>query len=156
MPLSPGAITPRDMNPREWATYVAQSGIQADRRGKAFTPQWSGFSVNPTGDLSYMDFGAIVILWADARTTGTSNDSGMTITNLPAAITPSGERLVTSFVVNNDLSVGGAAGIHPTGSIDFALQVPNTADATIDIGFVSFEATGFKGLPEGWILIYAK
>src|SRR5687767_4077130 len=73
VPLSPGGVIPRDMNARQWDQFVAQAGIQADGKVKTFTPTWTGFSADPVGDISYLDFGAIVIMWSAAELTGTSS-----------------------------------------------------------------------------------
>src|SRR5690242_13423117 len=67
MPVSPGAVLPRDMSSRQWSEFLSQSGIQADRSAKPFTPAWTGFSAAPVGDLSYFDFGTLVVLfWNDS------------------------------------------------------------------------------------------
>lgn len=207
VPLSAGAIVPRDMTEREWASFLANQSAQNIRSDEAtgynvgegvwfgrdtdgvikmfigdsagnkvtwdgatlsitgsisltntvqtFTPTWSGFSAAPSGDISYINFGAFVMMWRASALTGTSNATDLKITNLPAAIKPAtGVRKVPCIVMNNGLSVSGAAEPDSAGDIDFYIEVPNTADATVDLGANSFKNSGTKGLPGGWMIMY--
>lgn len=149
------------MNSVQWSEFLTQSGIQANRTVKSFTPAWVGFSVDPVGDISYEDFGSLVVLRFDgtAPLTGTSNTFEMQITNLPAAIRPTEYKFRECLVVNNDFTVSGAVGIDPDGTLQFFfMTVGPIVGATNGI---TPEAAGFnnansKGLPVGWLVMYSK
>lgn len=161
MPLSPGRILPRDMDSRQWSQFVTETGIQADKRVKTFTPAWTGFSSAPSGDLSYLDFGSIVfITWNGAsELVGTSNAFTMTITNLPEQLWPSQVRWLPCLVVNNDFTTQGAVSVSTAGVVTFFfLQVD---EIITNIDGLAPHADGFnnsnsKGVPAGWIIAYTK
>lgn len=161
MPLSPGAIIPRDMDSRQWARFVTETGIQADKRAKTFTPTWTGFSAAPSGDLSYYDFGKIIYLsWDGAvELVGTSNTSAMTITNLPSTLWPSQAKWLKCLVVNNDFTTEGSVSISTAGVLTFYFhQVAPVIGATE--GLIP-QASGFnnannKGVPAGWLIEFVR
>jgi ABC-type antimicrobial peptide transport system permease subunit len=159
VPLSPGGVVPRDMDARQWATFVGQSGIQADRAVKTFTPTWSGFSVAPTDTLSYYDFGVIVAIFnsADTAILGTSNATTMEITNLPEAIQPRGTRKGHALVTDN----GGADvydGLYFISGATVTFGIASTALVANRVVYQNngFTAASTKGLAGGSIFIYAK
>jgi hypothetical protein len=169
MPASPGGILPRDMDSRQWNTFLTQSGIQADRTVKAFTPTWDAgdWTLAPTGDINYYDFGAFVVLWLDASLGGFSNSTEMTFTGLPTSIRPSSTRVVPCLVVTSGVSgsvVSGSASIFATGEVIFQTLIvyadPSTGnDVLLKNGFsgeFSSIATDVKGLPAGWLVMYPK
>ncbi len=68
---------------------LISSGIAPSVVSGSFTPTWTGFSSDPTGDIFYQKIGALVILQCDATgMTGTSDATDMSITNLPAILRP--------------------------------------------------------------------
>lgn len=162
MPLSPGGILPRDMDSRQWATFVSQSGIQADRSVKTFTPTWAGFSADPVGDINYMDFGAIVMMWIDepGSLTGTSDTSDMSFTGVPAAIRPTGIRMTqANALIDNSGLRQGHARVLTDGSVDFWISVVNDDGAGqlyVELTSGFFHNTSGKGLGAGWLIVYAK
>lgn len=164
VPLEPGRVSPRDMDDRQWNRFVSQSGIQADREPKTFTPtNWTGFSVDPTGDVSYMDFGAIVIMWIDSTLTGTSDDVGMSFAGIPTEIRPrTGNKLVRCLVVNGGYTLGGAVEITTTGIAQFYLEstlgggAGTADDDRVTPSGAIFENVGTKGLPAGWLVFFSK
>lgn len=155
MPVSPGAVLPREMNATQWSTFLSQSGIQGDRTVKKFTPTWTGFSVDPVGEISYYDFGAIVIMWVDAQTTGTSGFTSMGLGSIPAAITPSGSRLFVCWLFDSGLERMGTVHVTSSSTIIFGLM-SDDASPQISKSHALFTASGSKGLPEGWLIMYAK
>ena len=144
------------MNDRQWATFVAGAGIQADRNAKTFTPLWDEFSADPSGEISYHDFGAIVMIWTDALTIGTSN--GVTLTwgsgSVPEAIRPSATRLVRCNVIDSGSSWAGNAAIATDGSVIFSLETVSGTQITSANNV--FTNVGNKGLPSGFLLVFAK
>lgn len=160
MPLSPGGVIPRDMDARQWDRFVANAGIQADGEVKTFTPTWGGgFSSDPTGEISYLDFGAIVVMWSEG-TTGLSNDVFMTWTagSLPEEIRPSDARVIASQVADGVLSdvFDGSVIVNSDGSATFLIT--EVSGVRLVSSGNSFTSGGFsvKGLPPGWLIMYAK
>lgn len=159
MPASPGGIVPRDLNAREWDRYLSQSGIQADRAVKSFTPTWTGFSADPSGDLSYYDFGAIVMVWWDNSSAllGTSSANFMTITNVPESIRPRGHRKGNVLVVDNGTNIyEGFYAITSAGVITFGIADTGTVANRVVYTTTGFTAASTKGLAGGILIIYAK
>jgi hypothetical protein len=149
------------MDDRQWATFVAQAGIQADNTVKTFTPTWTGFSVDPSGDLSYWDFGALVVLFNDSAVelVGTSNAATMTITNLPDGIRPDEFKWRDCLVVNNDFTTNGSVGIATNGTMTFYFHQVTTIVGAVE--GLAPQASGFnnannKGVPSGWLIMYSK
>ena len=162
MPLSPGRISPRSMDDRQWATFVAQSGIQADGKVKTFAPTWTGFSVDPVGSISYYDFGPTVQMWisGSASLTGTSDDSVMSFTGVPTAIRPTGIRMTqASVLIDSSGAKQGHARVLTDGSVDFWISVVNddgSGQLYVDLSPGFFHNTGDKGLGAGWLIEFPK
>lgn len=161
MTLSPGRISPRNMDDRQWAQFVAQSGIQADRTAHAFAPTWAGFSVDPTGSFYYYDFGATVMVWNDSSTaiTGTSNGPTMLWADgsLPEGIRPSGLRAGVAAVVDEGRQMVGGYSVTPTGKILFLNGATGVIANKVVLDQLGFDSAGtLKGLPAGWLIQYPK
>jgi heme/copper-type cytochrome/quinol oxidase subunit 3 len=154
VPFSPGKVTPRDLNARQWDTFVSQAGIQADNRVKTFTPTWTGFSSAPTGELSYMNFGAIVMIWADSTMFGTSNATAMTITNLPEDIWPSDSRVIPTMVLDVTNPYFGMVNLTTGATMTFSIST--VSGSTVSVTSTGFTASGNKGLAAGWLITYSK
>ena len=90
---------------------LISSGIAPSVVTGSFVPTWTGFSVDPTGNVFYTKIGGLIVLTFDATgTTGTSNATGMSITNLPAILRPqtdSNPRAVC-MVTDNGAQAAGA------------------------------------------------
>lgn len=154
MPVSPGGILPRDMNARQWSEFLTQSGIQADRTVKSFTPTWSGFSVDPSGSISYMDFGAIVIMWRTDNLLGTSDATSMSLAGVPRSLWPDvAGKYARCYLVDNSILVAGNAQVSGN-TITFSLE--NVSGTNIISNNFGFTAAGSKGIPLGWLIVYAK
>lgn len=98
-----------------WSLYPISLVNQVYCVAGSFTPNWTGFSANPSGSMEYtvhraglmnryMGIGyarhSFVTLWFNG-TVGTSNATGWTITNLPADICPdsgAGDTIYTSVL----------------------------------------------------------
>lgn len=160
MPFSPGGILPRDMDARAWGRFATQSGIQADRNVKTFTPTaWLGFSTDPVGDISYFDFGSIVYLWVDAALTGVSDEAFMALDGLPENLRPRANRYVRCLLLDENNLRGGVAVVGTSGAITFSLEVVESSP-TDTIGFDNVftdpSSLGSKGLQAGWMIQYTK
>lgn len=100
-------------------TCDGSTWIGAGRFAEAgsFTPTWSGFSSDPAGDFTYVKRGNHVWLKPPVAN-GTSNATGLSVTNLPAAITPAtGNKTVPMVgMVNNGAGVNGSVTINTSGN----------------------------------------
>ncbi len=157
MPFSPGGIIPRDLEARQWDRLTR--GIQADDKVKTFTPSWSGFSSDPAGDLSYYDFGTIVAIWNDAGgpMTGTSDDDGLSIDNLPTILRPSSTVVDSCLILITDgdtIDCLSRYTVTTAGVLSFELF--GVVGSYIQAAGATIPATGVKGLPVGWFITYAK
>lgn len=152
-------------NDREWMRFIQHLNAQRVRNigdnVQTFTPTWAGFSADPSGDLSYMDLGAIVVMWSDGELTGTSDDVSMQFSGLPETIRPTVSGigvLVPCYVINNGVTVAGAVAVDPSGGVTaFINQAYN--DGVTDMTGPApgvFRSVGDKGLPDGWLIVYDK
>lgn len=148
MTLSPGRILPRDMNERQFGEWSRKQMAATVEDTFIVTPEWSGFSVEPTGRLVSVDLGALIVLYPESGTfTGTSNTNGMIMFHGIDGINPP---VHATIIVRDDAgdTIGEAyvTSIAP-GSIQFAipvLQVPGT-DAVPVLNPAGFTASGTKG-----------
>lgn len=121
-------------------------------------PVWTGFSAAPSASLplSWMRQGRLVVIYNNtgANITGTSNTTGMQITNLPNALTPRAARNGYCVVVNSggelaaelQIGIGGAMTFGPLNTATIANR------ATADV--LGFTAAGVKGIPSGFLVAY--
>jgi hypothetical protein len=201
---SPGGIVPRDMNDRQWDSFIGNLQAQFYREGQTsyddgtgfwigldggvpkfsigdsdgnkltwdgselaisgsidlanttqtFAPTWTGFSSAPVGNISYMDLGKVVVMWRDTALTGTSDQTFMTISNVPSAIRPSSTRTGICMVADNS-AVTFLGGFNITGaSLAFSKQAVSGSAVIQDVS--GFTSSNSKGLPAGWLIIYPK
>lgn len=111
-----------------------------------FAPTWTGFSTDPTGNFSYIDFGSYVLLFSAITAAGNSNATTMSISNLPSGIRPSDVRTAVTVVVNNSVAEVGYANVATDGNVYFFRD----AAASYTTGDVP------KNWPGGATLIYPK
>jgi hypothetical protein len=143
------------MDDRQWAHYLSISGIQAEREPREFTPTWGNdFSADPSGDISYMDFGAVVVMWSGTALTGTSDTTTFSLSGLPDAIVPTGNRQALCILGDNNLIKNGSVYIDTSGTMTFALS--EQVGTHIEPNIALFTAASAKGLPAGWIVMYVK
>jgi len=132
---------------------LISSGIAPSVVSSSFVPTWTGFSVAPTGTIFYTKIGPLVICQCDATgMTGTSNATGMSITNLPAILRPqsSPNARQPCIVIDNGADAAGAFGFTgiPASTIVFykGTAPPNIA---------GFTAAGTKGLAPYMTLMWS-
>lgn len=127
---------------------LISSGIAASVSAGTFAPSWSGFSVAPTGNMSWQITGRLSTLeWLG--TTGTSNANFMTIDNLPTNLRPTTRSLVgmaPSVMIDNGANKLGSVGHGALGTMQFNLGA--TPSGT------GFTTSGTKGLDTGWTWTY--
>ena len=147
---------------QEFVTTVSATISALTPEQGEFAPTWTGFSADPTGNIHYMDFGALVVMWTSAALSGTSDDTGFSLSGVPFALWPTTNRLVRCYVINGGFTLGGGAEVTTTGIVQFYIEDTAGGGAgTADDNKVTPQGTGFqntgtKGLPAGWIIQYAK
>ncbi len=121
----------------------------------SFTGTLTGYAANPTGTVDFIRIGNMVMMWVTAAISGTSNSTALTMTGIPASITPTTTGLGRQITpVIDDGNAGPAmALILSTSVISFSYP-----DADWQTGgtftSVGFTATGSKGLNVGWTFTY--
>lgn len=116
----------------------------------SFVPTFTGFTSSPSTTIFYLDLGKFVMLWSTSGWGGTSNATTMTITNLPTALRPTGTVQTSCVLTDNSADEVAGASIY-LGTITFKLH--NGSHQLSNFGFT---ASGTKGAPGGWSLIYPK
>lgn len=113
----------------------------------SFTASLTGFASTPSPVVNYWIVGRLCML-RSGTTLATSNSTSMTMTGLPAAVTPvSGASAVACVLQDNSASVGGWATVNAgTGTITFGNGFNNNQ--------TGFTAAGNKGLNAGWCMSY--
>ncbi len=116
-----------------------------------FTPAWSGFSSDPTGDMAWQLVGDLVTLeWTGG--TGTSNATHMTFGNLPFNLRPTSKSLTgmtACYVIDNNIVKMGSMGHGSLGTVQFNL-------GTAPPSGTGFTNPGTKGLSLGWSASYLR
>jgi len=119
----------------------------------SFTGTVTGYATPPTGTVTYRVFGSsdgtgkTVTLYIASAITGTSDATAMTMTGLPAAVTPSIAVSVPTIVTDNGTVVIASASIAAAGTtITFACDQPFSS--------TGFTASGTKALAAGWTISY--
>jgi hypothetical protein len=128
--------------------------ILASVTNGTFTATLTGMTAATTGTVSYSRVGKIITLTGPvAGITGTSNTNGMTMTGLPASVTPANLRgIFCGELVDNTSSDPrncGTAEISNTGIITFSLLV------RAGVLVANFTNAGSKGIASGWTISYS-
>lgn len=116
----------------------------------SFTGTLTGMTGATTGQINYIVNGRMVWLQrsgGSAAITGTSNTTAMSLTGIPAAITPKFTTLAVchGLIDNGSAALGGVASISNTGAATFKLAANPPA---------VFTNVGTKGLDAGWTMSY--
>lgn len=147
------------------ATSATITGtITLTNAAQTFTPSgWVGFSTDPTGDISYLDFGPFVVMWVNSALTGVSDEVFMSFsTGMPVGIRPTAQRDVRCVLLDESFVCGGVTRIDSSGAVAFFLEEvqAGTPPPANTVGFNNIftdpSSAGFKGLPSGWMVIYPK
>ncbi len=133
------------------ATLKASSNITPFASG-SFTGTLTGMDASVQGTFQYELHGKIATIWLEANLTGTSDSTAMTLTGLPAAITPSvsnNVRIGTFEVFDNALIQPANGVVNSSGIITFAM----ISRVTLERHFTgNFTASGSKGIQEGTLI----
>lgn len=119
----------------------------------SFTGTLTGFSSSTTGTVTYTIIaddegtGLYCILNSSAAITNTSNATSMTMTGLPSACQPTGNRQCMCLLVDSGSNVDGSASLSSgSGTITFGTDDPFSGSG--------FTNTGTKGTATGWTIGY--
>lgn len=129
-------------------TWIALTQHTVGVANGSFTASLStGFSGSPTGTLNYYRTGHIVTLYTAAGFTSTSNATNFGISGVPAAISPTANRISPCLLTDNGATLGGWGSINSAGQIAFA--------AGFNYNVSGFTSSGNKGFPGGFQLAYS-
>jgi hypothetical protein len=117
-------------------TYLGSSG--------SFTGTQTGYASDLTPTIQWRRSGKRVTLSTEISSLGTSDQNGMTLAGIPAAIRPVQSLKYITRLTDNGVIVLGIAGVSTGGTITFGNGI---TDGT-------FTSSGQKGLPSGWQLTY--
>ncbi len=123
---------------------IALGGVTAGQiiQG-SFTPGWTGFSANPTGNVTYMIVGKHCFLNFTGLAAGTSNSTSMTMTGLPAVCQPTSTQVIPMEVTNNGNGMLGAFSVGASGTIAFSVMVASGSNMVPSTtGFTAASAKG--------------
>lgn len=155
--LSPGRVIPRDMDARAFDRWAMGQQAMPHRDVRTFTPTWSGFSVDPVGDLSYIDLGAMVVIFSSDDLTGTSNAVNFDIGGLPEAIRPSGNRMLVCMARDGvDGDVFAVATVQAAGTIAMLQSYEQDVLGSATVTTNAWANAGTKGLIGGFTIMYPK
>ena len=121
---------------------------------QTFTPNWLGFSTAPTGDVSYIDYGAFVTMWVPGVRTGTSSAVTMAFSGIPVASRPSVSTSSVCEVVDSNKAQSGGFGVNTAGTVNF--KRGKVVSNVLELSAATFSNTGTKGLQAGWVITYPK
>jgi hypothetical protein len=107
---------------------------------------WTGFASAPTGTVKIQTLGNMGILYSQTGISGTSNATGMSITNFPNGLIP-GNASSVCMLLNNGVQAAGTVSGGGLSTLTFNLGIaPPSA--------TGFTASGTKGLPSGFIALW--
>ena len=127
----------------------------------SWTTTLSGpYTANPTGTLNWERQGTQVTIWANAAITGTATGAaGITASALPAAITPSSNRIVACGALEDNSVLGGILGqvtITSGGTIAITLMKTQAGANPVEVvGGGTFTGAGTAGILAGWSITYS-
>lgn len=144
---------------QEWTRFIqtlnAQPVANIGTVVETFQPtNWSGFSVDPVGTISYFDFGEIVFMWRGDNLLGTSDATDMSFDGVPENLWPVTPRSFRCVLVNNTTNMAGLATISSAGLVSFSLE--NVSGSNIIFNNIGFTAAADKGIPQGWFMVYSQ
>jgi len=120
----------------------------------SFTPTWTGFSTDPTGDLFYTkivktdasgnEHGVVTLYQTALALQGVSNATGMTITGIPEAIRPAQPRNCPIETEDNGAFIESVGRIASSGTITFFAK--EVSGSNIGYNNSGYTNSGNKGL----------
>lgn len=139
-----------DFNAQRLSNLAAPTTVGDAVRVEAattFTGTLTGYAANPTGTVSYFKANNIVTLSIAANISGTSNSSNLTMSGLPAAVTPTNARTgICAFGIDNGVSCMVSFQVTAVNTIIFSPFLAGT--------FSTWTTSGTKGLAANWFIVY--
>jgi hypothetical protein len=140
-------------------TLSITGAVDLQNAAQTFAPEWSvagigPFSVDPTGNLSYLDLGRLTFIYTTVAILGTSDDVEMSILNLPIGAKPPAGASGTCMVVDNGSTVLG--NWTRTGFSTLTFGIAAVSGTKVGFSTTGFTNSGQKGLPAGWAITYAQ
>lgn len=146
--VNTGTDTVRAVTP---ATLKSSVNIASFEAG-SFTGTLTGMTGSVQGTFQYEKHGSIATIWLTSNLAGTSNSTAMTLTGLPAAITPvasNNVRIAAFQLLDNSLLQAANGVVNSSGVISFGM----ISRVTLERHFTSnFTASGQKGIQEGTLI----
>jgi hypothetical protein len=132
--------------------YSNETEVAVTESG-SFTGTLTGMTATTSGTVKYRKVNNIATLWVEAQILGTSNTTVMSMTGIPASLTPSVGRLVISASgADSGAEVCLANNINASSEIIFATLDASVANLSPNGAFTN---SGQKGLYNGWTITYA-
>lgn len=134
---STGTLQPKDIKFNNTSyLHNAQNTVMNFFAEGSFTGVLTGCTTNPSGTFRYVRIGDSVIFSAATTLEGTSNLTTMTITGLPAWLTPSTTKIIPHIIKDNGTLTIGKLVIETSGVLTFYKDANGGA----------FTASGTKGI----------
>lgn len=118
----------------------------------SFTGTLTGMTGSTTGTVHYQRIGNRVTLWVASSITGTSNDSIMTMTGLPAVIQSTGSLVPSVSLIDSGTQCAGL--VSAANTLSFFLYEDDALSTRILASGAGFTSSGTKGLSAGWTITY--
>lgn len=118
----------------------------------SFTGTLTGCTTSPTATFNYSRNGVIMCIDCSAGLTATSNTTSMTVTGMPASLTPARTQVVRCYVTDNSTVKGARCTISGT-TLTFDLE--QVVGAVIVPTAAFFTNTGTKGVTAGLSIRFA-
>lgn len=124
-------------------TWIASQQIISSG---SFTGTLTGYAANPTGTVTYRIVGNVAYLYfaGGVGISGTSNDTTLTMTGLPAAVRPNRDVDTLTNCIDNSATTVCRMLINSGASTITFYVIPGT----------NFTGSGTKGLGSGWQAVY--
>lgn len=146
----------------EWTKIKHMGGdlwvVDFHPQSGSFTGTLTAMTAGTTGTVFYSITGDIVTLYTTATITGTSNGTTMTMTGLPAIVTPGSNKEVpcSSLEDNSVVGLGGSCLVQNTGVIVFNLSRTDLTANKVQNTSLNFTAANVKGIIAAWSISYSR
>lgn len=122
----------------------------------SFTGTLTGMSASTTGTVQWRVTGQKATLFITAAITGTSNAATMTMTGLPATLTPTTNQIISigQLVTSASAQTIGDAEIRTDSTIVFRVGRTDLAANYLVVSSADFPTSGTKGLGANWSVTY--
>jgi len=139
---------------RGWRIWLQELNKQNVRFNKqSFTPTWTGFSADPTGDFNYINFGTHCLIWNTAAMSGTSDANSMAIAGVPSEIQSVNVQKAYVLAIEGSNFPLTNAQLDSSGNIGFDKMQVSGSDVIFSSN--AWATSGAKGLSAGSVMLFA-